>query len=69
MRRATEARCDVADNTEIIAAVIADATASEWLKTSLRTALERDMVDAANDAEILAELLRARANGAVKGAE
>ena len=34
--------------------------ASDWLKDSLRTALHRDMVDAANDAEYLAGILRRR---------
>jgi hypothetical protein len=38
--------------------VLADAAASYWLKTALRSALCRDPVDAANDSEILARLLK-----------
>lgn len=41
--------------------ILKDPSASFWLKTSLQTALERDAIDAANDAERLAELLRQRA--------
>ena len=37
--------------------VLADPAASFWLKDALRTALDRDPVDAANDAEVLAQLL------------
>jgi hypothetical protein len=40
--------------------VLADAAASYWLKTALRSALCRDPVDAANDSEILARLLKER---------
>jgi hypothetical protein len=40
--------------------VLRDPAASSWLKTALRTALERDPVDAANDAEMLLRLLDAR---------
>ena len=40
--------------------VLADPAASYWLKTALRSALCRDPVDAANDSEILARLLKAR---------
>jgi hypothetical protein len=40
--------------------VLRDPAASFWLKTALRTALERDPVDAANDAEMLLRLLDAR---------
>lgn len=36
--------------------------ASFWLKQALATALQRDPVDAVNDAEALAEVLRARAD-------
>jgi hypothetical protein len=35
-------------------------TSSYWLKSSLETALRRDPVDAARDAEILATILRKR---------
>ncbi len=40
--------------------VLRDPAASLWLKAALRTALERDPVDAANDAEVLLRLLDAR---------
>ena len=43
-----------------IEAVLADPAASYWLKNGLRSALLRDPVDAANDAEILAQLLQRR---------
>jgi hypothetical protein len=40
--------------------VLRDPSASSWLKAALRSALERDPVDAANDAEVLARLLDRR---------
>lgn len=40
--------------------VLADPAASFWLKGALRSALERDPVDAINDAEVLAKLLDQR---------
>jgi len=40
-----------------IAAVLGDPAASSWLKACLWSALSRDPVDAANDAEILAQML------------
>lgn len=40
--------------------VMQDRSASQWLKTSLHTALERDPVDALNDALVLAGLLEDR---------
>lgn len=40
--------------------VLGDPTASSWLKDALRMALKRDPVDAANDAEVLAQLLDRR---------
>lgn len=39
-------------------AILDDFSASYWIKNALRSALERDPVDAANDAEILAVALR-----------
>jgi hypothetical protein len=39
---------------------ISDATASDWLREALRTALERDPVEALNDALALAGILEAR---------
>lgn len=40
--------------------VIADEATSFWLKAALRTALERDPVDALNDAIVLAATLEER---------
>ena len=39
-----------------------DSATSHWLKHALKAALERDPVDAANDAELLAEILAERAD-------
>jgi hypothetical protein len=38
--------------------ILEDKAASYWLKNALRSALERDPVDAATDAEILAAALK-----------
>jgi hypothetical protein len=43
-----------------IATVLQDPATSFWLKDALRSALTRDQVDAANDAEILCRLLARR---------
>ena len=40
--------------------VLEDPAASLWLKEALSSALDRDPVDAANDAEVLAQLLDRR---------
>lgn len=40
--------------------VLRDPSASFWLKAALRSALARDPVDAANDAEVLTRLLDQR---------
>jgi hypothetical protein len=40
--------------------ILVDPAASDWLKGALRTALERDPVDALNDALVLAGALEAR---------
>jgi hypothetical protein len=40
--------------------ILSDYSASDWLKDALRTALERDPVDAVRDAEILAAALSER---------
>jgi hypothetical protein len=40
--------------------ILDDPSASDWLKGALRTALERDPVDALNDALVLAGALEAR---------
>ena len=39
-----------------------DPAASTWIKTALALALQRDPVDAANDADVLQELLSKRAD-------
>lgn len=43
-----------------IAKILADPSASYWLKNALKTSLERDCVDAARDAQILSEILGER---------
>lgn len=43
-----------------IRAALACASSSRWLREALTSALERDSVDAANDAERLSELLSRR---------
>ena len=43
-----------------IATVLQDPAASFWLKAAIRSALSRDPVDAANDAELLSRLLSCR---------
>lgn len=43
-----------------IRAVLACASSSSWLRDALTSALTRDSVDAANDAEKLSELLSRR---------
>lgn len=40
--------------------ILADPSVSHWLKQALRTALQRDPVDALHDALALAEVLEAR---------
>jgi hypothetical protein len=44
-----------------ISAIMANPCASNWLKATLASALDKDCVDAAKDARILWELLDARA--------
>ena len=46
----------------LIEEVISDPAASNWLKNTLMAALQRDAVDAANDAALLAALLERRAD-------
>lgn len=43
-----------------ITEVMRDPSASRWLRLALRDALDRDCVDAVNDAELLLALLKAR---------
>lgn len=47
--------------------VLNSPVASNWLKEALGKALERDCVDAANDAEALLDLLNSRCEEAFKG--
>ncbi|MFU6076979.1 hypothetical protein ACM7P9_32030 [Pseudomonas aeruginosa] len=51
-----------------IAATLADPTTSNWLKQSLNDALARDSVDAANDAQVLFELLAHRSEEELRAA-
>lgn len=51
-----------------IQALIASPDTSEWLKSALMTALPRDPVDAANDAETLLSVLDRRATEKVEAA-
>lgn len=46
----------------LIKRIAADPSASYWLQGSLKSALQRDPVDAANDAEVLAAILNAKCN-------
>ena len=50
-----------------IATVLHDPAASSWLKKCLCSALSRDPVDAANDAEVLAQLLERRCRDVLSG--
>ncbi|WP_338333721.1 hypothetical protein [Acetobacter sp. LMG 32666] len=47
---------------ETIETILNDPAASDWLKACLQSALTRDAVDAANDAQHLAEVLVARSD-------
>ncbi len=49
-----------------IEGVLADPAVSLWLRNALRSALERDPVDAANDAEMLLRLLDDRLRALLK---
>ena len=50
----------IANDLPSVAEVLSDPAASLWLTTTLRSALLRDPVDAANDCEFLARLLAGR---------
>jgi len=56
-----------ADDLPGIDDVLADPAASYWLKTALCSALNRDPVDAAHDAVILARLLEERCDRILSG--
>jgi hypothetical protein len=51
----------ITGNEDRIRTVLNDRGASFWLKDALKSALQRDCVDAANDAELLAIILDERA--------
>ncbi|EOF7683783.1 hypothetical protein ACRCRN_32230 [Pseudomonas aeruginosa] len=53
--------------TDEIQKTLANKSTSAWLKQALESALERDPVDAANDAEVLAELLARRCDQLLQG--
>jgi hypothetical protein len=46
-------------------AVLADFSASDWLKGAVRSSLERDPVDALNDTEALLEILLSEFEGRI----
>lgn len=48
--------------------LLADPAASTWFKTALRSALDRDPVKAAGEAEVLAQVLGRRADAALRRA-
>jgi len=51
---------DVISDDPAVEEVMSDESASDWLKAALRAALERDPVDALNDALALAAALEER---------
>lgn len=51
-----------------IADLLSDPAASHWLKDSLQRALQRDPVDCANEAEVLAAVLSQRADESLASA-
>jgi hypothetical protein len=50
---------DVPDLASVARELLADPAASSWIKSALEAALERDPVDALNDALLLASTLEA----------
>ena len=52
---------------EDVAPILADPAASNWIKVALVSALDRDPVDAANDAEVLARVLASRCQRILDG--
>lgn len=72
----TTCHCPASTSHEVISpsrpsradACLASAATSSWLKDALRSAVRRDPVDAANDAELLASLLAARCSSHLAGA-
>ena len=53
--------------TRDIARVLVDPSASHWLKNAISSSLDRDPVDAANDAAVLSQLLQQRADAILAG--
>ena len=53
--------------TRDIARVLVDLSASHWLKNAISSSLDRDPVDAANDAAVLSQLLQQRADAILAG--
>ena len=51
---------------EKIKQILSSPCASYWLKNALNSALNRDSVDAALDAQLLADLLKTRMNETIK---
>ena len=47
--------------------ILDDPAASYWLKNAVNTALDRDPVDAVNDAEVLLEVLKRHLNAVFQG--
>lgn len=62
--RSAKASIPMSDVT--IIRTLSDPSASNWLKSALETAMNRDPVDAANDASHLAELLNQRADASLR---
>ena len=52
---------------EEIRQLLGDPSLSDWFKRALRLAMERDPVDAANDADLLAVVLDRRAHAITTG--
>lgn len=58
---------DGRDALRTINEILEDPAGSYWLKDALRSALNRDCLDAAYDAELLAKLLMDRAESIIAG--
>jgi hypothetical protein len=56
----------ISEAKEAILHVLGSRAVSYWLKDALRTALQRDCVDTARDAELLARLLRDYCNAVLR---
>ncbi len=58
--------CDLEEAERPIKWILDHPNFSSWLKDSIRTAIERDPVEALNDAELLLQLIRARTDAIVQ---